>query len=147
MMDSGELDTFEVEESGGASTPRYSERSRAVALVLGGVGGFLGLHRFYAGRNQSGVLMILTLGGGAIWWLYDLVLLVAGEFRDAEGRMIRHWDVQEPLTGPPSESRGMEQLANRIDRLQRDVNEPAERLDFAERLLAEHRGPDRLASG
>jgi hypothetical protein len=147
MTDSGELDTFLGDESGAFAAPRYSERSRGVAVVLGAVGGFLGLHRFYAGRVHSGVLMILTLGGGAIWWLYDLILLVAGEFRDVDGRPIRRWDVQGPPLGPPLDSRGMEQLTDQIERLQRDVSELAERLDFAERLLAQHRGRDRLASG
>jgi len=61
--------------------PEISERSRGVAVVLGLFGGWLGLHRFYTGRASSAVLMALSLGGLGVWWLYDMVLLVAGEFR------------------------------------------------------------------
>ena len=146
MMESGELDTYEVEESGEFPAPRYSDRSRGVALALGLVGGFLGLHRFYAGRVRSGVLMIVTLGGGAVWWLYDLILLVAGEFRDVDGRLIRQWDMEAGSPAPAVSVRGMRQLADQVEHLQHDVNELAERLDFAERLLAQQRGRDRLTS-
>src|SRR2546430_14188783 len=62
-----------------------SERSRGVALGLAVVGGPFGLHRFYTGRIQSGIWMCLTLGGMGIWYLYDVVVVAAGDFRDGGG--------------------------------------------------------------
>src|SRR3989442_1708484 len=72
-----------------------SERSRGVALGLAIVGGMFGLHRFYTGRVQSGVLMCLTLGGCGIWYLYDVVVLAAGDFSDGDGRRVVRWEVGE----------------------------------------------------
>jgi TM2 domain-containing membrane protein YozV len=77
--------------------PEASERSRSVALVLGLLGGVFGLHRFYVGRVQSGVAMVITFGGLGIWWLYDMVTLVAGEFRDADDLPVRNWQVTETV--------------------------------------------------
>jgi hypothetical protein len=134
-------------DAAGDELERVSNRSRAMALGLGIFGGVLGLHRFYAGRPHSGVWMILTLGGLGIWWLYDVVLLTAGEFRDGQGRRIRHWPVQAmPGEGGPDD-RGFRRLSGQVERLERDVAELAERLDFAERMLAQHRQRDRLPHG
>jgi hypothetical protein len=111
--------------------PRVSERSRAVAVILAAVLGPFGAHRFYTGRVRSGVLMALTLGGAGIWYLYDLIVVTAGDFRDAQGRVVSRWDV-EPGTRaePPSD------LQYEVDELRAEVVELAERLDFTERLLA-----------
>jgi hypothetical protein len=138
------LEPYEGEEQGEEPDPA-SERSRAVALALCFFGGVLGLHRFYAGRVQSGVWMIVTLGGLGVWWLYDTVLLVAGEFRDGNDRRIRNWPVEGSSLDPGPGDRGLRQLSGQVERLERDVGELAERLDFAERLLAQHRERDRLS--
>jgi TM2 domain-containing membrane protein YozV len=58
------------------------------------LGGVFGLHRFYVGRTQSGVIMALTLGGLGMWWLYDMVILVSGEFRDDDDLPLRNWQVR-----------------------------------------------------
>jgi hypothetical protein len=50
--------------------------------------GTLGIHRFYAGRIVSGILMLLTFGGAGIWILIDLVLLITKNFADGEGNYI-----------------------------------------------------------
>ena len=76
--------------------PQISERSRGVALALGFMGGFFGLHRFYVGKTGTGVAMICTFGGCGIWWLYDIVLLASGEFRDSEDLPLRRWMPDEP---------------------------------------------------
>jgi TM2 domain-containing protein len=124
---------------------RVSDRSRGVAMALAFFGGWFGLHRFYSGKVQSGVWMILTLGGLGIWWLYDLVLLAAGEFRDGKGRRISRWLVEGATLEAGPVDRRVDQLEGAVGRLERDVAELAERLDFAERMLAQHRDRDRLA--
>src|SRR3989449_10945424 len=68
-----------------------SERSRGVALGLAVIGGMFGLHRFYTGRAASGVCMCLTLGGLGIWYLYDIVVIAAGDFQDGDGPPLRRW--------------------------------------------------------
>jgi hypothetical protein len=110
--------------------PDPSEKSRGVATALAAMLGPFGAHRFYVGKTGSGALMALTLGGMGVWWLYDLIVVAAGDFRDAEGRRVSRWDPEV------AEGQGSEALARDVDALRAEVAELAERLDFAERLLA-----------
>lgn len=66
-----------------------SERSWLATLLLCVFFGFLGVHRFYAGKVGSGLIQLFTVGGFGIWWLVDLVLILFGEFRDNAGLRIR----------------------------------------------------------
>ncbi|HEY7504171.1 MAG TPA: TM2 domain-containing protein [Gemmatimonadales bacterium] len=107
-----------------------SDKSRGVATALALLLGPFGAHRFYVGKTGSGVLMTATLGGLGLWWLYDVIVVVAGDFRDVEGRRVSRWD---PEAGGVH---GTEVLMQEVDQLRAEVAELAERLDFAERLLA-----------
>lgn len=49
--------------------------------------GFIGAHRFYYGRQISGVIWFFTLGLFFIGWIIDL-LLIPGMSRDADRRFI-----------------------------------------------------------
>lgn len=109
--------------------PSPSEKSRGVALVLAGLLGPFGAHRFYVGRVRSGALMALTLGGLGVWYLYDLIVVAAGEFEDLAGRRLSRWDPAQP---PPAS----DALVQEVDALRAEVADLADRLDFAERLLA-----------
>ena len=124
-----------------------SERSRAVALGLAVVGGAFGLHRFYTGRVQSGIWMCLTLGGLGIWYLYDVVVIAAGDFRDCDGRRLVRWDVAGDEADPPPGDRRVSDLEDRMLGLESQVSELAERLDFSERLLAQVREKGNLPKG
>jgi hypothetical protein len=112
-----------------------SDKSRGVATVLAALLGPFGAHRFYVGKNGSGALMAVTLGGLGVWYLYDLIVVAAGEFRDADGRRLSRWD---PAAG---DARSTELLGEELDALRLEVAELTERLDFAERLLAQPRDP------
>lgn len=138
---------YDLEDEESSDLPVASDRSRGIALVLGTLGGVFGLHRFYAGRVQSGIYMILTIGGLGMWWLYDMVMLAAGEFRDAAGRPIRNWSVGETAAGGAGGSREVQQLREDLDLVQRELGELAERMDFAERLLMQQRERERLSKG
>jgi TM2 domain-containing membrane protein YozV len=70
---------------------RYSDRSRLVALLLCWFLGYFGAHRFYVGKMGTGLLMIVTLGGFGLWWLFDLVMIVIGQFTDVEGKLVFKW--------------------------------------------------------
>jgi len=109
-----------------------SEKSRGVALALAAILGPFGAHRFYAGKTGTGVLMAATIGGLGVWYLYDLILVASGSFRDVEGRLIRRWDPEEAVPGGAGSAEVLEEL----DQLRQQVAELAERVDFAERLLA-----------
>jgi len=56
-----------------------------VAMLLCMFLGVIGMHRFYVGKNGTGVLMLLTSGGFGIWWLVDLLMLIFDNFTAAEG--------------------------------------------------------------
>jgi len=65
-------------------------------LLLAGFLGVFGLHRFYAGKIGTGILMLFTIGGFGIWLLIDLILIFCGAFTDAEGRPINLWSNEPP---------------------------------------------------
>lgn len=52
--------------------------------------GVLGVHRFYTGHTVIGVVQLLTLGGCGIWALIDLIIIISGNFNDAEGNPIKN---------------------------------------------------------
>jgi hypothetical protein len=122
-------------------------------LALAVFGGVFGLHRFYAGRARSAVGMCLTLGGLGLWYLYDVIVIAAGDFRDGNGRRIRRWEVEDAGgaggadSGLPHSARRVEQVEDRLQALESQVYELAERLDFAERLLAQARERGALPKG
>ena len=65
-----------------------SDRSWLVSLLLCLFLGELGVHRFYAGKIGTGILMFVTAGGLGIWWLIDLIFVAVGKFEDGNGRLI-----------------------------------------------------------
>jgi hypothetical protein len=73
--------TFKLQES-----DEVSEKEFLPAILLCLFVGFLGVHRFYAGKKVTGLLMIITLGGLGIWVLIDFIMLCLGSFRDIDGR-------------------------------------------------------------
>jgi TM2 domain-containing membrane protein YozV len=51
--------------------------------------GVFGVHRFYTGHTGIGVVQLLTLGGCGIWTLVDLIIIAVGNFKDAQGNVIK----------------------------------------------------------
>lgn len=51
--------------------------------------GIFGIHRFYADRIGTGILMLLTLGGFGLWTMVDFVMIATGNFKDGNGRVIK----------------------------------------------------------
>ena len=130
------------------STTEISDKSRGLALVLAGILGVFGGHRFYAGKPLSGALMVCTLGGLGLWWLYDIILITAGAFRDDEGKRLLRWWETSPLPG--LDSRVIQQLEvtlEELDMLRGEMGELGERVDFMERVLAKAKEPGALPGG
>ena len=131
-----------------SSGPEISERSRGVALALGFFGGFFGLHRFYVGKTGSGVAMIVTLGGLGFWGLYDRGPRPPGDNRDIEAPPRLRWpgEAARPGGGGRSDQR-VELVEQELQQLRDQFNDLAERVDFAERMLAQHRDRPQLPRG
>jgi hypothetical protein len=69
-----------------------SEKSRLTATLLCFFLGIFGVHRFYAGKIGTGILMIFTLGGYFIWAIIDFIDIASGKFKDSEGKIIKNWE-------------------------------------------------------
>lgn len=72
-------------------TATVSDKKRLLATIICAGFGIFGAHRFYAGKNKSGVLQLLTIGGLGIWYIVDFLIILFGEFTDSEGKKIREW--------------------------------------------------------
>ena len=70
---------------------KSSPKSRTVALVLNIIFGWLGAHNFYAGKIGLGLLYLLSFGLFGIGWAIDFGLILAGRYRDKNGRVLRNW--------------------------------------------------------
>ncbi len=117
-----------------------SDKSRGIALALGCVLGVFGAHRFYLGKIGTGILQVLTMGGMGVWWLYDMILLASGSFRDAEGHRVKHWFEDEASGDSGGGQRRLSgEVLQELDALREEVAELVERVDFTERLLTRSR--------
>jgi TM2 domain-containing membrane protein YozV len=61
-----------------------------ICLLLCWFFGVLGVHRFYTGHTVIGIIQLLTLGGCGIWTLIDFIIIVSGNFKDAQGNPIKN---------------------------------------------------------
>ena len=120
-----------------------SPKSRGVALALAALLGPFGGHRFYVGKTGTGLLMLCTLGGAGLWYLYDLIVVAGGSFQDSEGRQVSVWDPTQPGSYPVGLS---QEVLEELLALRSEVAELAERMDFTERLLARPRSEEDRAS-
>ncbi len=54
--------------------------------------GYLGVDRFYLGKVGTGILKLITFGGVGIWYLIDLIFVLVGATRDAQGFKLAGYD-------------------------------------------------------
>lgn len=66
-----------------------SNKSKWITLILAIFLGYIGIHRFYVGKNASGVLYIFTVGLLYIGWISDIVKIAKGQFTDGNGLLIK----------------------------------------------------------
>ena len=67
-----------------------SNKSRAIAFLLCTFLGPLGLHRLYVGKFGTGLIQLFTLGCLGVWSLIDWIMIIAGKFKDHEGKILKH---------------------------------------------------------
>ncbi len=72
------------------STEYISEKSKLAAALLCFFLGFLGVHRFYAGKIGTGILWLFTFGFWGIGTLVDLIFILCDSFKDCHGAIIKH---------------------------------------------------------
>jgi len=66
-----------------------SHKSRMVALVLAIFLGGIGVHRFYAGKIGTGIIWFFTAGFFGVGWIYDIIKVATGTFKDGNGLPIK----------------------------------------------------------
>ena len=77
--------------SQGLSTEEKEDQNKwLITLLLCWFLGVLGVHRFYTGHTMIGVLQLITLGGCGIWTIIDLIIIVMGNYKDADGNPIKN---------------------------------------------------------
>jgi hypothetical protein len=80
-------------ETGSTYTARqipgvFSPKNTILALVLSVAVGYLGVDRFYLGSGGLGFLKLITVGGGGLWWIIDIILLATKVAKDGAGRAL-----------------------------------------------------------
>ncbi len=66
-----------------------SDKNGVVCLLLCFLLGTFGVHRFYAGKVGTGILMLITIGGFGIWYLVDMIMIICGAFTDKAGNKVK----------------------------------------------------------
>lgn len=66
-----------------------SDKSWTVAFLLSLFLGVFGADRFYVNQLWLGLLKLLSFAGFGFWWLIDVILLLTGGMKDAEGTLVR----------------------------------------------------------
>ncbi len=113
-----------------------SPKSRAIAMALSVALGFCGAHRFYVGKSATGVLQLLTIGGVGLWWVYDIILVSAGGFRDGQNRRVLNWQESDsPAIDFELKGERARILVDEIEAQRLEVAELSERVEFLERML------------
>lgn len=67
----------------------YPYKSKLITLLLCFFLGYLGLHRFYAGKIGTAIIWLLTAGLFGIGWIVDFFIILFGGFRDKAGMPLK----------------------------------------------------------
>jgi len=87
---------------------QVSPKSRLVVALMAAIMGLIGVHRFYLGRVDAGIVTLAIFFGGlaffwafptiviawgvlSVWAIYDIVTIIRGQMRDSDGLPITRW--------------------------------------------------------
>lgn len=62
------------------------QKDWSLTLIFSLALGFWGVDRFYIGKVGTGVAKLLTFGGLGIWYLVDVIIILANGMTDKWGR-------------------------------------------------------------
>lgn len=77
------------------SATATTDRSFIVTWLFSWLLGVFGVDRFYLGKVGTGILKLVTFGGFGVWWLVDLILVLAGAARSKDGRPLTGYDTHK----------------------------------------------------
>lgn len=75
----------------GNSFGMVSPKSRMAALLLCVFIGIFGIHRFYVGKIGTGLLFFFTFSLLGFGYIYDIIMIATGYFKDANGLYLKNW--------------------------------------------------------
>ncbi|MBQ3247022.1 MAG: TM2 domain-containing protein [Alistipes sp.] len=81
--------TNPVSEQTSTQVQQQNQNRWLIVLLLCFFLGGLGIHRFYVGKTGTAIAQLLTCGGCGIWTLIDFIMILLGNFTDAEGNVIK----------------------------------------------------------
>lgn len=67
---------------------KAGEKDRLVALIICFFFGVVGGHYYYVGRIGKGILYLCTFGLFGFGWMIDIILILAGRFKDRNGNYL-----------------------------------------------------------
>lgn len=77
-----------VRGNGGNINNQHSSISKTTLAIICFFLGIFGVHRFCTGKYFTGVLYVLTGGFSCMGVLFDFIMIITGNFKDSEGRLI-----------------------------------------------------------
>jgi TM2 domain-containing membrane protein YozV len=79
------------------STTTAPQKSFVTTWLLSLLLGYLGIDRFYLGKVGTGILKLITGGGLGLWYLIDLIIVLAGTQTDKQNRLLAGYQEHKTL--------------------------------------------------
>ena len=73
------------------------QKSFVTTWLLSLLLGYLAIDRFYLGKYGTAVLKLITLGGFGLWYVIDLIIVLAGSQTDKENRQLAGYEHHKTL--------------------------------------------------